>query len=406
MKTWVRKSLKVGILSAGFLLIGGAAANAASTADNFGVLGGNQVQAPIQAPISVTGNAIGLLGSASATSHGGASGTAGGAAAAGSTSDNFGIGSGNQAGVSLLAPVSVAGNAIGGLGSANATATGSGAGSAMLSPNATGTSSGNFGILGGNQVHAPVQVPISITGNSIGLLGTASAASHGANGATAGGGAGAGAAGGTSDNFGIGSGNQVIPVLLIPIEVCGNGIAVLGTGDAACGAGAGNAGYGTGTGNGGYGTGTGTGTGGYGTGTGTGGYGTGTGTGGYGTGTGNGGYGTGTGTGGYTTGTGAGTMTGATTLTNLAGGGGAANVAGARQHKAKAHAQHKATKAAKADASNESADVRSAQRMSAQSSAGTSRNFGILGGTQGDLLIQTPVNVTHDALGLLGTAAV
>ncbi len=68
-------------------------------------------------------------------------------------------------------------------------------------------------------------------------------------------------------------------------------------------------------------------------------------------------------------------------------------------------AQHKATKAAKADASNESADVRSAQRMSAQSSAGTSRNFGILGGTQGDLLIQTPVNVTHDALGLLGTAA-
>src|SRR6266571_3168446 len=388
MKTWVRKSLKVGILSAGFLLIGGAAANAASTADNFGVLGGNQVQAPIQAPISVTGNAIGLLGSASATSHGGASGTAGGAAAAGSTSDNFGIGSGNQAGVSLLAPVSVAGNAIGGLGSANATATGSGAGagSAMLSPNATGTSSGNFGILGGNQVHAPVQVPISITGNSIGLLGTASAASHGANGATAGGGAGAGAAGGTSDNFGIGSGNQVIPVLLIPIEVCGNGIAVLGTGDAACGAGAGNAGYGTGTGNGGYGTGTGTG--------------------GYGTGTGNGGYGTGTGTGGYTTGTGAGTMTGATTLTNLAGGGGAANVAGARQHKAKAHAQHKATKAAKADASNESADVRSAQRMSAQSSAGTSRNFGILGGTQGDLLIQTPVNVTHDALGLLGTAAV
>src|SRR6266705_982839 len=278
MKTWVRKSLKVGILSAGFLLIGGAAANAASTADNFGVLGGNQVQAPIQAPISVTGNAIGLLGSASATSHGGASGTAGGAAAAGSTSDNFGIGSGNQAGVSLLAPVSVAGNAIGGLGSATATATGSGAGSAMLSPNATGTSSGNFGILGGNQVHAPVQVPISITGNSIGLLGTASAASHGANGATAGGGAGAGAAGGTSDNFGIGSGNQVIPVLLIPIEVCGDGIAVLGTGD--------------------------------------------------GTGTGNGGYGTGTGTGGYTTGTGAGTMTGASTLTNLAGGGGAANVAG------------------------------------------------------------------------------
>ena len=46
MKTWVRKSLKVGILSAGILLVGGAAAaSAADSTDNFGVAGGNQVSA-------------------------------------------------------------------------------------------------------------------------------------------------------------------------------------------------------------------------------------------------------------------------------------------------------------------------------------------------------------------------
>src|SRR5437667_12847295 len=113
MKTWVRKSLKVGILSAGFLLIGGAAANAASTVDNFGNLGGNQVHAPVQAPITVTGNAIGLLGSASATGSGGASTSGGAGAGRGSTSTNYGAGYGNQAAVPLPAPITVSGNAIG-----------------------------------------------------------------------------------------------------------------------------------------------------------------------------------------------------------------------------------------------------------------------------------------------------
>src|SRR5947209_9770748 len=116
MKTWVRKSLKVGILSAGFLLVGGAAAaqaaNAASTSDNFGVGSGNQVQADILAPISVTGNAVSLLGGASA--HGSSAGAATAAVSGGSTgttSGNFGILGGNQLGLAALLPVNVSGNA-------------------------------------------------------------------------------------------------------------------------------------------------------------------------------------------------------------------------------------------------------------------------------------------------------
>src|ERR1051326_6677621 len=138
MKTWVRKSLKVGILSAGFLLIGGAAANAASTTDNFGILGGNQVQAPITAPISVTGNAIGLLGHASATGSGSSSAAGAAGTAVGSTSNNYGVASGNQAAVALLAPISVSGNAIGGLGTATAASGGAGSSASGLA-----TASGN-----------------------------------------------------------------------------------------------------------------------------------------------------------------------------------------------------------------------------------------------------------------------
>src|SRR2546430_1473350 len=121
MKTWVRKSLKVGVLSAGFLLIGGAAAaSAATTTDNFGILGGNQVQAPIQVPISVTGNAIGLLGPASAASHGSGAMVSPSATGAGSSSDNTGVGSGNQVTPVIQVPIDVCGNSIGALGSADA----------------------------------------------------------------------------------------------------------------------------------------------------------------------------------------------------------------------------------------------------------------------------------------------
>src|SRR5882724_8689241 len=73
MKTWVRKTLKVGVLSAGLLLIGGAAAASAAhanTSNNFGLATGNQVVVPVQIPINISGNAIGVLGGASAMSHG------------------------------------------------------------------------------------------------------------------------------------------------------------------------------------------------------------------------------------------------------------------------------------------------------------------------------------------------
>src|SRR5690242_6678642 len=73
MKTWVRKSLNVGVLSAGFLLVAGGAAHAdATTGQNAGIANGNQLWTTVQAPVNVAGNAVGVLGFANAASSGGA----------------------------------------------------------------------------------------------------------------------------------------------------------------------------------------------------------------------------------------------------------------------------------------------------------------------------------------------
>src|SRR5207245_91464 len=76
MKTWVRKSLNVGVLSAGFLLAAGSAAHANwTTANNGGAASGNQVGATAQAPISANNNAIGVLGFAQTSGGAGAAST-------------------------------------------------------------------------------------------------------------------------------------------------------------------------------------------------------------------------------------------------------------------------------------------------------------------------------------------
>src|SRR3954467_9979057 len=73
MKTWVRKSLNVGVLSAGFLLVGGTAAHADwHSGPNAGIGTGNQLGNVLQIPIDISGNAVAVGGFANAQSTGGA----------------------------------------------------------------------------------------------------------------------------------------------------------------------------------------------------------------------------------------------------------------------------------------------------------------------------------------------
>ena len=102
----------------------------------------------------------------------------------------------------------------------------------------TMTTSGNFSVLGGNQVHAPISIPVEASGNAVGaVLGAAQAQSVGGSSvenARHGGGADMQ----TSGNFSIGGGNQVNAPISIPVDVCGNAIAIVGIAKAQCKGGA------------------------------------------------------------------------------------------------------------------------------------------------------------------------
>ncbi len=285
MKTWVRKSLNVGVLSAGFLLVSGGAAHADwTTGYNAGLLDGNQLDTKLQMPVDVSGNALGLLGFADAQSGGGAvanteSGTTESANSTESwtTGFNGGILNGNQLSNTLQVPVNVCGNSIAVLGFANASCGGgavantggmhahhggesaliektghhhgggmagaNGWGGASANSNGGGnwTTGYNAGVLNGNQASTTIQVPIDLCGNAIAVAGFSSASCSG--------GAWANAESATTEsartedhttgfNAGIANGNQLQTVLQAPINVCGNSIAVLGFSSASCGGGA------------------------------------------------------------------------------------------------------------------------------------------------------------------------
>ncbi|HET6211976.1 MAG TPA: chaplin family protein [Micromonosporaceae bacterium] len=253
MKTWVRRSLNAGALAAGALLAAGAPAHAdvtAVSADNSGILNGTQILLPVQLPVNVCGNAIALLGDAYAACGGGATASLDAAA----VNEEWSAAHYREA---------------------------------HSHGQATLDSHGNAGVLNGTQVYAPIQVPLNVCGNAIGVLGNAHASCDG--GATATQGAGKAKHGkhygeaariesdmeaphtqpqrtkpgypkvkpparshgqgkhGTRDsgpaldshgNAGILNGTQVYAPIQAPINVCGNAVAVLGNAYAACAGGA------------------------------------------------------------------------------------------------------------------------------------------------------------------------
>jgi hypothetical protein len=239
MKTWVRKSLKVGVLSAGILLFAGGTAQADwNTSDNDGVLTGNQLGLSVDVPINICGNAVAVLGDAMAGCE--INGGGGGAEEAGDwdSSGNGGIGTGNQVFVPVHVPINICGNAVGVLGDAGAECTiggeGAGAGNTYEAAPVTESwdTSDNDGVGTGNQVLAVLDAPINVCGNAVGVLGDAMAGCE----INPGDGAGADEAGDwtTSGNDGVLTGNQVAAILHVPVNVCGNALAILGDAGATC----------------------------------------------------------------------------------------------------------------------------------------------------------------------------
>jgi hypothetical protein len=210
------------------------------TSGHHSILGGNQVHAPISAPVNVCGNSAAVIGDALAGCRGGAQVTdLAGSGFHGRTSGRHSIGGGNQLDAPISAPVNACGNAIG---NAVAGCNGGASVAGFSGHGFQGRTSGRHSILGGNQLHAPVNAPIDVCGNAAAVLGDAVAGCKGSAPGTSGYFYGSGFDGRTSGRHSIGGGNQVHAPIFAPVGVCGNAAAVLGRSYGSCGADSGYAG--------------------------------------------------------------------------------------------------------------------------------------------------------------------
>ncbi|MFA1546741.1 chaplin family protein [Actinomadura chokoriensis] len=188
---------------------------------NFGVLNGNQVYAPISIPVDVCGNAVAIAGLSRAQCKGGAT------VSSHRSKDGDDGGKGYRAAGGHAA---VQGHrAVGGWDGGHGGGQGHGKGVDMKT-------SGNFGIANGNQVYAPISIPVDVCGNAVAVLGAAQAKCKG--GASVKRMAERKVDMQSSGNFGLLNGNQVFLPISIPVNVCGNAVAVLGLAQAQCKGGA------------------------------------------------------------------------------------------------------------------------------------------------------------------------
>jgi small secreted domain DUF320 len=253
MKTWVRKTLSVGVLAAGALLFAPGAAQADVSQDssgNVGILNGTQVFAPIAVPLNVVGNSIGVAGEANSAGSGinfvesgqhRKRGGKNGRHVSQNTSGNFGIANGTQAYLPISVPVNVVGNSAAVLGLATASGAGVNHVESTKVEHGKGNrggrggdqnSSGNFGVLNGTQVYAPIDVPINLCGNALSILGLAQSQAACVNG-DGGGHRRESTSQDTSGNYGIANGTQVYAPISAPLNIAGNSIGVAGEANSA-----------------------------------------------------------------------------------------------------------------------------------------------------------------------------
>ncbi|MGH3736221.1 MAG: chaplin family protein [Micromonosporaceae bacterium] len=233
MKTWVRHTVRAGVLAAGFLLFATSPAQAGDqlTADNSGIGTGNNVRIPVAVAVPVCGNGVGVAGGGVGVSDNcdaRAFNTEAGAETQ-ATGGNTGIGTGNNVSVPISVAAPVCGNGVGVAGGgvgvsdfcgAKASNEG-GAGGGQLS-------TGNSGILTGNNWSSPISVAVPVCGNGVGVFGGGGGVSDTCK-------AGASNEHGSewqysADNSGIGVGNNFSIPIAVAVPVCGNGVGVFGGG--------------------------------------------------------------------------------------------------------------------------------------------------------------------------------
>ena len=201
---------------------------APTTSGGDSTLGGTQAVAPVQVPVAVSGNAISVLGDSQSTDAGTTNGTTGTGTGGATTTGDDGVAGGTQVQAPIQAPVTVGGNAISVLGDSQSTDAGITNGTTGTGTGAGATTDGDDGIAGGSQVIAPIAAPITAGGNAISVLGDSQSTDAGTATGTTGNGTGTGTGATTNGDDGIAGGTQVVAPIGAPITAGGNAISVLG----------------------------------------------------------------------------------------------------------------------------------------------------------------------------------
>jgi hypothetical protein len=187
---WISAAIGTAVLTAGFVLPASAAfADGPSGNGNAGVLSllsGNDVNAPLSAPVDICGVAATLLGGANASCDGGAaSNTVIDNAGGGSDNGNAGsisALSGNNVNTPVSVPVNVCGVSVPVAGFANSDCKGGAASNTIIKGSGGGHDNGNAGVAAigsGNNINAPVSVPVNVCGVSLAVIGFANSACQG-----------------------------------------------------------------------------------------------------------------------------------------------------------------------------------------------------------------------------------
>ncbi|MGW7362825.1 chaplin [Streptomyces sp. NPDC054841] len=110
-----------------------------------------------------------------------------------------------------------------------------GAGAAHADSDAHGRAAGSPGLISGNTVQLPVHVPVNVCGNTVNVIGLLNPAVGNSCENEGNGGGGAVAKGSGKDSPGVLSGNGIQVPVDVPVNVTGNSVNVVGAGNAAVG---------------------------------------------------------------------------------------------------------------------------------------------------------------------------
>src|SRR6266511_4451442 len=111
---WVRRGMSAAVLTGSLVVAsaGLAFSDPSSSDNNLGLGNGTILDLPIQSSVSACGNAVAFIGVSGASCPGGATAIQSGTGGTGSTSHNYGAGNGTQLSAPVQAPITVCGNAV------------------------------------------------------------------------------------------------------------------------------------------------------------------------------------------------------------------------------------------------------------------------------------------------------